>query len=347
MKKFLVGLLCLAVCGSIALTSCKEKEEGEVVVEEKIMTLDFTDDYEEKVPVFEYHFSGGEATLIGYHPENAEEGEELATDIVLPEKPVKIKTQTVEEEAVVDGKNVIIKKKIEVADDEKEYELTAIDAGVFSGDTDITSVVIPDTVVSIGEGAFQGCTSLKSVTLPASLEEIKDFTFNGCSSLEEINIPEGVASIGLYAFGEYFDQIPWYKNLPATSVIVGDGVLLKYNGTAAAVTYGDEVKSVAYYAFTDSPATSITFTNATEDFDAQAFYRSAAVVMLPSNSTKISELKMNSVKVETYEAVEAEEAADEAVEGEETVEGEVAEGEVAEETVEGEAVEAEAEEAAE
>ena len=85
--------------------------------------------------------------------------------------------------------------------------------------------------------------------------------------------------------------------------------------------------------------TSITFTNATEDFDAQAFYRSTAVVMLPSNSTKISELKMNSVKVETYEAVET----DEAVEGEETVEAEAAEGEVAEETVEGEAVEAEAE----
>ncbi|MBQ8759330.1 MAG: leucine-rich repeat domain-containing protein, partial [Clostridia bacterium] len=305
MKKFLIGMLCLAVCGGIALTSCAKKEENDEVKVEKDIVLNFTDDYEEPAPVFEYHFSGGEATLVAYHPENAAEGEELPTDIVLPEKPVRIKAETVEEPAVVDDKNVIIKKKVEVADD-KEYVLVGIEDGAFAGNTDITSVVIPDTVTAIGTGAFQGCTALKSVTLPASLEKINDFTFNGCSSLEELNIPEGVESVGLFAFGEYFDQIPWYKNLPASSVIVGDGVLLKYKGVAADVVYGKEVKSVAYYAFTDSAATSVTFTNATEDFDTQAFYRSSAVVKLPSNSNKINELKMNSVKVETYEAVEEE-----------------------------------------
>ena len=310
MKKFLVGMLCLAVCGSVALASCAKKEEDTEVKEEKEIVLNFTDDYEEPAPVFEYHFSGGEATLIAYHPENAAEGEELPTDIVLPEKPVRIKTETVEEPAVVDGKNVIIKKKVEVEDD-KEYELVAIEDGAFAGNTAITSVVIPDTVNAIGAGAFQGCTALKSVTLPASLEKINDFTFNGCSALVQLNIPEGVESVGLFAFGEYFDQIPWYKNLPATSVIVGDGVLLKYKGTAADVVYGNEVKAVAYYAFTESAATSVTFTNATESFDAQAFYRSTAVVKLPSTSNSISELKMNSVKVETYEAPEEPEVVEE------------------------------------
>lgn len=344
MKKFLVGMLCLAVCTGALLTSCKQKEEVVEVTEEKEIVIDLTDDYEEKIPVFEYHFSGGEATLIGYHPENAEEGEELATDIVLPEMPVKIKAEKVEEAAVVDGKNVIIKKKVEVEDD-KEYVLVAIEDGVFSGNTDITSVVIPDTVTSIGSGAFQGCTALKSVTLPASLEEIKDFTFNGCSSLEEINIPEGVTAIGLYAFGEYFDQTPWYKNLPATSVIVGDGVLLKYNGAASAVTYGDEVKSVAYYAFTDSAATSVTFTNATEEFDTQAFYRSNVIVKLPSNSKKLNELKMNSVKVEAYEVPEevVEEATETEVTETEATETEVTDTETAEtETAETEVAETEA-----
>ncbi len=303
MKKFLVGMLCLAVCGSVALTSCKEKEVEEEVKNEKPVVLNFADDFEEEAPVFEYHFSGGEATLIGYYPENAKDGEVLATDIVLPENPVRMKTETVETEAVVDGKNVIIKEKIEVQH-EKTYTLTEIEAGVFAGNTDITSVVIPDTVTTIGDGAFQGCANLKSVTLPAALEKINDFTFNGCVSLETLNIPEGVESIGMFAFGEYFDQIPWYKKLPATSVIVGDGVLLKYNGLQPVVTYGEEVKSVAYYAFTESAAKSVTFTSATEDFDDQAFYRSDAVVRLPSTSKFANELKMNSVKVETYEVAE-------------------------------------------
>ena len=303
MKKFLIGMLCLAMCGSVALTSCKEKEVEEEVKDEKAVVLDFAKDFVEEAPVFEYHFSGDEAILVAYHPENAKDGEVLATDIVLPENPIRMKTETVETPAVVDGKNVIIKEKVEVQH-ERTYTLTEIDAGVFAGNTEITSIVIPDTVKVIGTGAFQGCTSLESVKLPAALEKINDFTFNGCSSLETLNIPEGVASVGMFAFGEYFDQIPWYKNLTDASVIVGDGVLLKYNGFAPVVTYGEEVKSVAYYAFTDSAAKTITFTNATEDFDDQAFYRSTAVVRLPSTSKKATDLKMNNVKVETYEVAE-------------------------------------------
>lgn len=299
MKKLLIGMLCLAVCAGTVLTSCKEKEVEQEVKNEKPVVLNFAEDFVEEAQVFEYHFSGDEAILVAYHPENAKEGEVLATDIVLPENPVRMKTETVETEAVVDGKNVIIKEKFEV-EHERTYTLTEIDAGVFAGNTDITSIVIPDTVKAIGTGAFQGCTALKSVTLPASLEKINDFTFNGCASLETLNIPEGVASVGMFAFGEYFDQIPWYKNLPATSVIVGDGVLLKYKGAAPVVTYGEEVKSVAYYAFTDSAANIVTFTDATESFDDQAFYRSTAVVRLPAESTFVTELKMNSVKVETY-----------------------------------------------
>jgi len=303
MKKFLAGLLCLALCGSIAVTSCKDDKKEETTGKEKQIVLDFTDEYKEKAPVFEYHFSGDEATLIGYHPENAAEGEVLATDIVLPEHPVKIKTKTVETPEVVDEQNVIIKEKFEVEDD-KQYTLVGIDDGVFRGNTEITSVIIPDTVTYVGIGAFQGCTSLKSVTLPEELEAINEFAFNGCSFLEEVNIPESVKSIGLFAFGEYFDQTPWYKNLPATSVIVGDGVLLKYKGAQTSVTYGDEVKSVAYYAFTDSAATSVTFTDATNDFDGQAFYRSSAVVRLPAGSSKAMDLKMKGVKVESYAVAE-------------------------------------------
>ena len=73
MKKLLIGLLCLAVCGTVAMTSCGKKEVEEKV-EEKTITLDFTDDFVEPVPVFQYRFSGGEAVLEKYNPDMAEDG---------------------------------------------------------------------------------------------------------------------------------------------------------------------------------------------------------------------------------------------------------------------------------
>ena len=50
----------------------------------------------------------------------------------------------------------------------------------------ITTLTIPNSVSYIGEQAFQGCLYLKSITLPASLEEIDFWAFRNCESLEDI-----------------------------------------------------------------------------------------------------------------------------------------------------------------
>ena len=64
----------------------------------------------------------------------------------------------------------------------------------------LTSIIIPESVTSIGDGAFYGCSSLTSVTIPNSVTSIGNEAFYNCSSLTSITIPNSVTSIGDWAF---------------------------------------------------------------------------------------------------------------------------------------------------
>ena len=64
----------------------------------------------------------------------------------------------------------------------------------------LQSVVIPNTVTSIGRYAFGGCEKLSSVTLSSSLITIESYAFRSCSSLTSIAFPNSLTTIGNYAF---------------------------------------------------------------------------------------------------------------------------------------------------
>ncbi|MBR1519172.1 MAG: leucine-rich repeat domain-containing protein [Prevotella sp.] len=66
--------------------------------------------------------------------------------------------------------------------------------------TEITNLVIPNSVTSIGAWAFLGCSELTSVTIPNNVTSIGMGTFYGCSGLTSITIPNSVTSIRSQAF---------------------------------------------------------------------------------------------------------------------------------------------------
>lgn len=70
----------------------------------------------------------------------------------------------------------------------------------FSSLINLKEIQIPDSVTSIGASAFRGCTALTSAVIPDSVTTIANSVFNGCSSLVSVTIPESVTSIGDYAF---------------------------------------------------------------------------------------------------------------------------------------------------
>ena len=63
------------------------------------------------------------------------------------------------------------------------YAVTSIKEYVFSGNTTIKSVVIPDNVSVISYQAFAGCTALSEVKLPATTPSIVGSCFDDCTSL--------------------------------------------------------------------------------------------------------------------------------------------------------------------
>ena len=112
----------------------------------------------------------------------------------------------------------------------KTYKVTSIEEGAFYGCESLTSIVIPDSVISIGEGAFSdtnliqeengiyyvdkwvvGCdSSLKHVKLRNNTVGIAALAFYeceslyGCESLTSITIPDSVKNINC-AFGSFED----------------------------------------------------------------------------------------------------------------------------------------------
>ena len=94
---------------------------------------------------------------------------------------------------------------------------------------------------------FSVPTALKTVNI-TDATQLADGAFNNCVNITSITLNEGIKSVGAYAF----DFVPWYTNQKADFVIAGDGVLIKYNGTASGVTLPEDVKYIAGTVFQDN-----------------------------------------------------------------------------------------------
>jgi hypothetical protein len=97
--------------------------------------------------------------------------------------------------------------------------VTSIGNYAFSNRSKLTSIEIPNSVTSIGERAFQSCRSLTSIKIPKSVTSIGDYAFGWCSGLTNIEIPESVTSLGSFAFS-YCSSL--------TSCVIPKGVTMVY-----------------------------------------------------------------------------------------------------------------------
>ena len=129
----------------------------------------------------------------------------------------------------------------------------AMSDNAYANNPYITEVRIGASVGSVSAGAFRNDTALKAVYFQGgSVTSIGANAFNGCVSLMDFRylgaegLPTGITSVG----SDAFTNTPWLNGHGDAFVIVGQGILYKYNGLGeAVVSLPDEVVTIAPYAF--------------------------------------------------------------------------------------------------
>ncbi len=146
------------------------------------------------------------------------------------------------------------------------YPVTSIEAIALYGSTELTSIVVPNSVTEIGQEAFGNCPGLTSIVvdsgnprfdsrnncnaiietadnvliagckntiIPNSVTKIGNFAFDCCDSLTSIVIPNSVTEIGHYAF--YSCDSLTSIDIPNSVIEIGYGVFESCSGLTSIV----------------------------------------------------------------------------------------------------------------
>jgi BspA type Leucine rich repeat region (6 copies) len=150
---------------------------------------------------------------------------------------------------------------VTVPDSINNLPVTSIGSGTFSG-LGLSSVIIPDSVTSIGGVAFSSCYNLTNIMIPDSVTNIGSYAFQFCSHLASIIIPDSVTSIGTYAFNGCSNLV---------SVAIGNGV-----------------SSIGINAFIHCGLTNVTLPNSITSIGSGAFaYCKMTSLIIPDSVTSI------------------------------------------------------------
>ena len=150
-----------------------------------------------------------------------------------------------------------------------QYPVIKINEKVFSGNTNLTAVTLPEGLVEIGEYAFSGCQNLESVALPESLTTLGDYAFSSCKLLKTIKIPSGVTAIPSCCFRECssLESVTIPKGVTDIGGAAFSGCNLK------ALTLPESLVTIEIYAFEDNRSLkSVNIPAKVKTIETQAFY---------------------------------------------------------------------------
>lgn len=150
-----------------------------------------------------------------------------------------------------------------------------ISASAFRNQTQISSISLPDSLISIESNAFLGCTGLTSLVIPDSVTSVDSTAFSGCTNITTVSMP---ASIRNY--------IPNVKNATITSGNVIQASAFENCTTLLSVTLPNSLVSIgnkAFYGCTN--LNSFIMPSNVTSIGANAFYNCTSIssIVLPDS----------------------------------------------------------------
>ena len=111
----------------------------------------------------------------------------------------------------------------------------------------LSEIILPSSVTSIGDSAFQGCMNLSRIKIPDSVTSIGALAFGNCESLSRIILPNCLTDIGYLAFSHtayYNDEKNWVGD-----VLYLENHLIEAKSITGAYTIKNGTKAIASNAF--------------------------------------------------------------------------------------------------
>ncbi len=156
--------------------------------------------------------------------------------------------------------------------------VTSIGKGAFASCSNVTDVTISDSVTNIGYRAFFECSSVTDVTFPDSVTYIDSCAFQYCSNLTEVMIPGNVKSIGDYAF----------EHCSSLTCITVDPNNANYASDDNGCLYSKDFSTLIQYPI-GNPSTTFTIPNGVTSIGRAAFLGCSSLtnITIPNSVTSI------------------------------------------------------------
>lgn len=165
--------------------------------------------------------------------------------------------------------------------------------------TNVTSVTLPPSIVSIAAQAFQGCTSLANFMISGNVTSIGSYAFQACSNLTTIDIPASVTSIGDGPFAACGSMVSILVDPLSSSLSSLSGVLYDFNkqeliqcpaGMTGELIMPASVTQIRSLAFQNSKLSAITIGSGVTTVGSDTFRacHNLVSVVIPESVTSVS-----------------------------------------------------------
>lgn len=160
----------------------------------------------------------------------------------------------------------------------KDMPVISIAPEAFENHRELTSVVLPDTLLEIGDYAFRNCTGIERIVIPNKVTTIGRGAFANCVSMTELKLGVLVSEIKSEAFFNCTSLTE--VTLPASMKKIGAHAFASSSSLASvSLTFG--IRTIGNEAFAGCPVTELSYAATKDDFKRIAqenFAKNSAIV---------------------------------------------------------------------